>query len=864
MRLEHLQKIWTLKRKFNIFLIWFIGMLSGPNTWAQPFGCGYVSYLFQGDPTSVYSMDLASGVYFSVISPLVPGAKLNAVGFDPVSNYIWAVNMDNAQLIRVDSRFNYVAYTVPGVVSSYIGDIDDNGIYHIIASNTMHKINVSSGTPAYIGSIPCTPGNVHDIAFNPFDGQIYTVEKQTNNLKKINPSTGEVTIIGKITAMGTLNSAFGAVYFDPSGDLYISTNTTGHIWRVREVHTLSSGNVDGKIFAYGPSSSNNDGTKCPFSEISNEGCANDDDDDDDTIVDCDDTDCGTNVSCVVGGGGGGGLESNGRLAEKIAYRDFWRAKYNVDKETKTDLPRLERSEKYGQPTTGFFRSDYSIETFIPVDVIPGTQTHKSSPEDLTGLSNAVEVFSVDVFRNDLRVGTVLALKSEEGVYEHTKFICDRVKGAKIRRIFTHTFQDEREFPVAKFVNPDGGQEYSTLFSLYQNENGKFILESHWSTKSYPKDKVYYNFQVWSNSLARLETLADEILRLAEINAPIVAYNISPAPEVYISEIFYENQVIEMEVINPLGAEKVNLDMIQRSTETSNPEPVTFEVKLSGAPVDTVRIETSGIFTLGGDVYFDKSEIADEIYVGGGAWGYFGTKDGYTVSTYEVSKGYNKRLPSEARRVERNVHIKGTLKDEISVYRTLKAATKPVNYTGNNTLAFDVNGSGVLEVVLAKASIDKWEDQLRATFNLDGQCSQVFLDRLDFFQKDGHYTWDDIESISFIQKGDGINAKPYELQISNVAFLNLTNKPECDVYNAQELRVFPNPMQHEFNILFSLEAIQPYELTLSNQLGQILATQSGNSDDTGRITIQKPELLPGIYFYTVNLASGSYSGKIVKR
>ena len=836
---------------------------------AQSFGgCGSVAYIFQGDPTGVYSLDLASGYYNTVMNPVLPGVKLNAVGFDPVNEYLWAANQANAELVRVDAGFNASSFSATGlpVNNYYVGDINGSGVYYLYSNDSggdFYTVDVSSGTPTYLGTFSSSAGNIHDIAFNPMDNQIYTIEKSTNIIKRINPNNGAVTSIGAPALLTGNTSPYGAVFFDGSGDFYLSANNNGRIYRIRSVQDLGAGDtVEAILFAYGPSSGNNDGTKCAAAEISNEGCANDADDDGDALEDCDDSECDSNVACVVGGGGGGGLESNDRLADKIAFRDFWRTRYNVDLDNKAFMPRMKRDETYAQFQPGLFRNDYPVQAFIPIDVVPGTQTFVSSPNDLSLLSNAVEVVGADVYNEDRRVGTVLALKTENGVYEHTKYICDRVKGGKIRNTTYHKLDGEHDFAVTRIVNPQGGNELISLFSIYLNQEGNFVLESHWNIDSYPKEKTYYNFQVWANSLKKLESMTSEILRLATVQATITDYHISDAPDVFVNEILYQNQEVQLVVTNPIGARELNLDLVKRQTETSAPEPWQVTLQLNGNEQDTVSLNTDGIFTLNGKASNELSEISDQFYLGGGAWGYFGTEDAYTIDHYEVTPSEHQKYGEGAQWIERNIHLKGQLQEDLLVFRTLKAATQPVNFAGYNTLAFEVEGSGELEVVVSKAGISNWEDQPRFRFNIDGQCRDIYLGQLDFEQKAGLHSWEDVESISFIQKGPKSESREFELKISNLAFVNLSEKPDCGSFNQQQLRAFPNPMTNELNIVLSSRDQETYELVLSDQLGRILSTHQGMSDLNGKITIRQANLQSGVYFYSLKLDSGTYGGKVM--
>jgi len=68
------------------------------------------------------------------------------------------------------------------------------------------------------------------------------------------------------------------------------------------------------------------------------------------------------------------------------------------------------------------------------------------------------------------------------------------------------------------------------------------------------------------------------------------------------------------------------------------------------------------------------------------------------------------------------------------------------------------------------------------------------------------------------------------------------------------------VQDHFNIHFSVGNL-PYDLVVSNQMGQTVIRQSGITPDNGTLLVDQ-KLAPGMYFYQVQLESGEYSGKIL--
>lgn len=588
-----------------------------------------------------------------------------------------------------------------------------------------------------------------------------------------------------------------------------------------------------------------------------ENCTNGVDDDGDGFIDCDDLDCFGFIPCFIVGGGDGGLESNGDLAAKIGKRDYERAVNNISFEDKTKLPRLERAADYGKPNELSFRDDYEINDFIPIDVLPGSETFITSPADLVSLTNAIQVASVDVYEGESRTGVVLATKSEEGVYEHSKYICDRVKGASINRIFTHQFDDQHEFIVTFFSNNAGGNEYTSNFSAFVNDNGDFVLESHWNLSAYTENKTFYNFQVWSNSMSRLELLVDEIIDLLKVKSPVATYNFSGAPQVYAKTVNYDNENIILEMVNEPGASKVRFKGSLLEDESKDREDFEYNIELNGEREQLIKIPTGGLYNYGADIVYDEAIPADQIFTSDGFWGMAFQQEHTTVDSWEVSKSDHATF-NDARWIERNFHLKGETSNYITVYRSLNPAFRSEDFSDFNTLTFELEGSGAIEITIIKEGIEKISDQMQVTYYLEGSCKRVYLHKEDFANSQ---EWDDVKMIYFTQRTDDPNEKKaFDFQINNVAFVNLEEKPNCNDYNLVEFTVFPNPVNDHFNMHFSLGNL-PYDLVLSNQVGQVVLQQTGLIPDNGTLLIDQ-KFAPGIYFYQVKLESGEYSGKIL--
>ena len=851
-------KTTVLKQK-QVFILVLSLILIQTTSFAQ-FSCSKFSYLFQGSPSTVYKVDLVSGGYVAVKSFNI---KINAIGFHPSNNHIYGWDQTNKKIIKIDDSWTIVeSIDPPSDISDLnfaVGDITVDGDYILYhpSSDKLYVIDLSTSPLEITAEYSMNLGSTWDLSASPIDGNLYGMNNN-RTLYRVNPNTGTATNLGKPS--NVTSQIYGACYFDGDGNFYASGNSNGNIFRILSPHSLSSGGTpNATIFAYGPSSSTNDGAKCPYSTISSEGCANFVDDNGDLLVDCDDPLCNSNIACLASGAGAGGLETNDNLAGKIALRDFRNAKFNLNLEDKTYLPKIEGSLTNKRPALSL-KNNFNIEDFMPIGSIASSESYDSSPEDLVGLSNALEVASIDAYLGENRVGAVLAIKSDGGVYEHSKYVCDRVKGAQVFRILTEKLDDQHDFPITYFQNINGGREYGTLFSAYVDENNEFVVESHWSTYDYPVKDEYYNFQVWANSISRLKMLSQDILEKLNQKLPIASFHTSQQPEVFVRHHWYENETLNLVFDNGIGAKKVSFEGVKTDSETAARENTTIDIALAGNPLDTVQIPMQ-LYSLGGTLTYDENAPKDQIFIGNGSWGLNYDKEENRIDQFEVTKSNRPVGTTTENWIERNVSVKGEIQDEITVFRTMQPQARPKDFSAYNTFSLELQGTHEIELVLNKASIKDWSQQPRITFKTDGLCQQFYFSKNDFYQQDGMLEWDDIKSIALVYKGNNETPEPFEAKIRDVAFLSLTEIPRCNTFNDQEVRAYPNPMKEELNMILSVAEVQNYTLYFRNQMGMVIAQQSGQTSFNGSIQFLAPDLPNGMYYYTVEVASGVYSGKV---
>ena len=601
---------------------------------------------------------------------------------------------------------------------------------------------------------------------------------------------------------------------------------------------------------------------------SDEDCTNGIDDDGDGLTDCDDPDCSGVGSCPEEpsgpGGGDGGLESNNRLSGKIASVQFKRSKtVRINYDNKAELRKIGRTRQYGRRSPrGRSISDGSIQQFIPLDVLPNTESYVTSPEHLVDITNAKEVFSVDVFEQDSRVATVLAMTSDNGVYEHTKYVCDRLNGSSIEDILTYKIDGEHEFHIAKLRTSGGHLEYATSFSIKEEENG-YGLESHWNLAFYTPDVSYYNFQVWANTTQNLFGLVEEVIRLLKVEDAITNYNISDVPGVFVNKAELKGGQLKLDITNKSASTSLNASGFLSESETSDTRVYDKLIKLSGEVKDNVQFTVGSVYDLGLTLNDDKNEMPDVIFMADGAWGtdYDATIE--EVTGFTVDPGYID--DQDVFGLERNIHIAGGVKNSVAVFRSFSPSFRSADMSNYNTLSFNAMGTGSVEVTLVKAGVKEWADQPRAVITLEKEEKAYSLNQKFFSElNDRSLSWDDLTMVVFDVKGNETEITEFEMRLTGVSFRQSAITGVEGGLNNTALNVYPNPADDVLNMSFDAKSAGDYSMELFSQEGQSVKAFTG-SVQQGLNNLQFTDLpeKQGVYLYQMKLNDGTvFQGKAI--
>ncbi|MBU3010719.1 T9SS type A sorting domain-containing protein [Polaribacter vadi] len=862
----------TTQKKNKTFKLFLLILLVGFFGYAQdePFSCDYNAYLFQRN--DIYALDLASGSSYLVKENVTEG-NVNAVGYNPTDGYIWGALTDGSQtIVRIGKSFNVESFYVDELPTSsiYIGDVNSEGIYYLKGGGTTYyTIDLNPNSENYTKFI--SQGtfsinlSIHDWAFNAVDGYLYTVEKGTNHLYRINGITSEIVDLGEVPILKGLNYHFGAVYFDASGRFYVSANQTGTVYVIKDVQSLESGDtMDSNLFAFGPSSSSNDGARCPTAPVPQEDCINGLDDDGDGLTDCDDPSCSGVAECPVivpevSSGNDGGLESNDRLSQKINQRNYLRVKDNHKFDIQT-AKKVVKTKKY--KTSVAKNENIALQDLIPLDVIEGATAVESSATDLVDITNATELYSLDYVKNNETIAVVLATKTEDGVYEHTKFICDRLLGAELLSVSTiELFQESDEngegegvhFIKSIIKNSNGSKEFVLSFSgRLINNDENFQIDSHWNIDKYEAGATYYNFQIWASSIDDLLTLGHEALELFEVQKPITNYDTSSPPPIFVKKGEYVNGKLELELINVRRSSSAVIDAGFKRTETSDTEYFNNTIQLNGNYIEHVTIETGNIFDIGFRIENEFNLTPDDLFMSDGVWGKDDSPAGTTVTEFTISQNDNVYTGS-GYRVERNISLKANTSEYVAVFRSFTPRFTALDLSEYDVLEFDASGTGDIEITILKESVDAWESQFRTTVTLtEGETHYAIPYSYFKSTTEGDIDLSDAVNMVFTMSSDGQTAVDKELELKNIEFTQQALSVGSEVIAENESIIYPNPLSTKTNIRFYSEIdtktkIEVYSLTGALIRRVEVETQIGNNS----IELFRQGLKRGLYLVKVS-------------
>lgn len=567
------------------------------------------------------------------------------------------------------------------------------------------------------------------------------------------------------------------------------------------------------------------------------------------------------------GGASAGLESNGTLATTLAQLLFDRRVKAAESGVPGRLPRFQFDP--GAAAGKSLSSSDVLRGLIPPDGPEASVAFETSPADLLPVTNAEDVVAVDYLRarDGKRIGAFFGTLTTSGaIYEHTKVICDRLKGAVLTDV-RHLDVNGRPFILSRLIHPSGEIDYAITLTAWRTAAG-FVVDSRFRLDEYakPADAAdVLNLQIWSVSPAHTAALLTDLLDRLGAVAP-VEYRVSPdappaLPDVYVRTGRYQNGNLKLELYNGAGVDRIRLTGGSMAL-TERSDRIEFErtVALPPAGADhvvTVDLDLGPVFDAS---FFVETPNGgrDQMYLADGAWGFTFDGTGARVTEMRVAPAVQETADKQGTyAIERPVTLSGEVKTWAALFRYLQANGQAADLSEYGYVEFTASGEGQARVLFEKESV-KTSDHFGTVIKLTAEprTHRLWFDELRRPDGTGRLDPSDLLLISFYVIGDQGRMRPFELTVSGFRFGGGVGDPLATVPDRYELaQNYPNPFNPQTEITFGMPEAGPARLVVYDMLGRRVAQLVDGWIDAGRhrVRFDGSSLASGVYVYRLETA-----------
>ncbi|WP_299521095.1 DUF4114 domain-containing protein [Winogradskyella sp.] len=556
----------------------------------------------------------------------------------------------------------------------------------------------------------------------------------------------------------------------------------------------------------------------------------------------------------VTSGNDGGLESNGDLASLIAKRNFNRTKTN-NIHNKRD-----RQSKFMRDMMSLSKTSTSqgLESYLPETGMYGNETaYISSPEDLIGITNATEVFSLDMYKESTRVSAVLATATEGTVYDHSKVICDRLNSSSLEDVRTVNVRGH-QIISASILRATGEREYTLSFSVKLGEMQNELF-SFWNVAQYPEGD-YYNFQIWGSSFSQVFTIGNYVIDTLTAENPLVSNAVNDViPMVFVKSGTYSNGELQLNIINKINATALNFNASIAPTETMDHYSDLQTIVLSGDWNESITITTGTLFDVGFSLQVAGYAQHDALYLADGPWGVDYNEQLADIHSFDVANNpitYDDNLYE----IERQPSVSGIATGHVNLFRHVLPGDQTLDVTNFEAMQFYMTSNQLIEVVLMPENLEDWNNRLRYTIRATSGHTFYNIPFEDFVDANGQSgSMTDVKTIVFSVVGNYADAVPFNLEVSEVAF-GANQSLSIDTFEVEEnvLGAYPNPMQSQTTLTFSMVQNETVQFIVYDQLGkQVYHTTYEAVAGKNSMIFNRVNLSTGLYFCTIASAQHEF-------
>lgn len=543
-------------------------------------------------------------------------------------------------------------------------------------------------------------------------------------------------------------------------------------------------------------------------------------------------------------GNAGGLESKS-LGDAISKRIYTNAVNStqsaIDYHNLTEL----QNTTLQKTTMGFGNASISLKDFLPSKFLDSTyKSYISTATDITSITNAIDVISVDFTINNECRAVVFATKTVNQMYDHSKSICDRLKGASLLGIENFNLKG-LQFVRYTLLQSNGHIEYAISFSIGMKlGRSSFSFQSNWLNKDYIPEDLLYNVQVWSATPSLSVEITMELLNKLNTIMPVLPLNAgTELPKTFIIDGKRDGKNINFSINNNTNSNIGYFQIVEKQSEKSSITTIRkVPVMITANGKSTTSIPVSDTYESTISLYLNN-KLQDVVFMADGSWNIDYNKNTTAVNSFQITNDttINTAFQSDILPVFRNISLDATTTDKVSVYKILKGGGVAQDLRNYKSLKFTANATGAnIRITLVKNGITNFSDQYSYQLPISSVKQEYNINLSDFTSSKFNQSIDpnDITTVIFTFETSAGKTTQVQASISKVSFSKQNNLASKTI-ETKEVQLYPNPSKGRFMASFKAEIPSTVVLKLldANTGREILSRQINTVTGVNSINVE---------------------------